>query len=113
MQDQEPNYRITDAPTSLTDDLGVRYRKYVVSMLVRTACFLCFAFIDHWTRWLFIGGAIFLPYIAVVLANAGRESRGPAPDSFVVAPQVPRPPVQLPAIEAEITSVHSPRDEAR
>jgi Protein of unknown function (DUF3099) len=113
VQDQEPNYRITDAPASLTDDLGVRYRKYVVSMVIRTACFLCFAFIDHWSRWLFIGGAVFLPYVAVVLANAGRESRGPVPSSFTVAPQAPRPPEQLPAIEARITSVHSPRDDAR
>jgi hypothetical protein len=113
VQDPQDSYRITDAPTSHSDDLSGRYRKYVVSMLVRTACFLCFAFIDHWSRWLFIAGAVFLPYVAVVLANAGRESRGPAPESFDVRPQAPLAPQQLPAIEAKITSVHSPRDDAR
>ncbi|MEW1958324.1 DUF3099 domain-containing protein [Kineococcus sp. NPDC059986] len=107
---QEETFRITAAPTSHTDDLGVRYRKYVVSMLIRTACFLCFAFIDHWTRWLFIAGAVFLPYIAVVLANAGRESRGPAPDSFDVQPQAPREPEVLPVLEAKVTHVWSPSD---
>lgn len=106
----EETFRITAAPTSHTDDLGVRYRKYVVSMIIRTACFLCFAFIDHWTRWLFIAGAVFLPYVAVVLANAGRESRGPAPDSFDVQPQAPREPQELPVLEAKITHVWSPND---
>ncbi|WP_432512344.1 DUF3099 domain-containing protein [Kineococcus sp. SYSU DK001] len=110
-QHDEGAYRITAAPTSHTDDLGVRYRKYVVSMLVRTACFLCFAFIDHWTRWLFIAGAVFLPYVAVVLANAGRESRAPAPQSFDVTAPPERPAAQLPALEAKITAIHSPRDD--
>ncbi|WP_369068995.1 DUF3099 domain-containing protein [Kineococcus terrestris] len=99
-------YRITAAPTSLTDDLGVRYRKYVISMVIRTACFLIFVFLEHWTRWLFVAGAVFLPYVAVVLANAGRESRGPRPESFDITP--PRP-LDLPAIEARITEVR-PRE---
>lgn len=103
-------YRITAAPTSQTDDLGVRYRKYVISMVIRTACFLLFAFIDHWVRWIFVAGALFLPYIAVVLANAGRESKGPPPASF----EVPREEVQLPAIEARITGVQpGPREQPR
>ncbi|WP_328296014.1 DUF3099 domain-containing protein [Kineococcus sp. NBC_00420] len=113
MQEQEPSYQITAAPTSQTDDMGVRYRKYVISMIIRTVCFLCFAFINHPIRWVFVGGALVLPYIAVVLANAGRESRGPAPDSFDITAPAPRPPEQLPAIEATITSVRSPRDDAR
>ncbi|MCI2237653.1 DUF3099 domain-containing protein [Kineococcus sp. TRM81007] len=101
-------YRITAAPTAHTDDLGVRYRKYVVSMLVRTACFVLFVVIEHWTRWFFVAGAVFLPYVAVVLANAGRESKGPPPESF----SVPTAPVhELPALEARVTSVRSPGDE--
>jgi len=95
-------YEITDAPTSQTDDIGIRYRKYVVSMLIRTACFLLFVFIQHWTRWIFVAGAVFLPYIAVVLANAGRESKGPPPEAF----SVPDLPVrQLPAITATISDI--------
>ncbi|WP_432571843.1 DUF3099 domain-containing protein [Kineococcus sp. SYSU DK005] len=102
-------YRITAAPTAHTDDLGVRYRKYVVSMLVRTACFVLFVVVDHWTRWFFVAGALFLPYVAVVLANAGRESKGPPPESF----SVPTAPVHdLPALEARITAVRSPGDDA-
>lgn len=95
-------YQITDAPTSQTDDIGIRYRKYVVSMLVRTACFLLFVFIHHWTRWLFVAGAVFLPYVAVVLANAGRESKGPPPEAFSVPDQPVR---ELPAITATISDI--------
>lgn len=108
---QDGTYRITDAPTSQTDDIGVRYRKYVISMVIRTICVICFAFIDHWSRWLFVAGAVFLPYIAVVLANAGRESRGPRPESFDVTPPEPPAPRDLPALEAKITGIHSPRDD--
>lgn len=109
---QDGTYRITDAPTSHTDDIGIRYRKYVISMVIRTVCVICFAVIDHWSRWLFVAGAVFLPYVAVVLANAGRESRGPRPESFDVTPAAPAPPRDLPALEAKITNIHSPRDDA-
>jgi len=112
---EDPNrpvsYSITDAPTSHTDDLGVRYRKYVISMLIRTACFLAFVLVDHWVRWIFVAGAIFLPYVAVVLANAGRESRGARPESFEVGPQMQPPPADLPVLEAKITGMHSPQDD--
>lgn len=102
------NYSITDAPTAHSDDLGIRYRKYVISMLIRTGCFLAFVFVDHWIRWFFVAGAIFLPYVAVVLANAGRESRTGRPESFDVTPARPETPPQLPAVEAKITGVFTP-----
>jgi hypothetical protein len=112
---EDPNrpasYTITDAPTSHTDDLGIRYRKYVISMVIRTACFLAFVLVDHPVRWAFVAGAIFLPYVAVVLANAGRESRSARPDTFEVGVQAQQPPPELPVLEARITGVHSPRDD--
>jgi hypothetical protein len=101
----DETYRITTAPTSQTDDIGIRYRKYVVQMVIRTVCFLLFVLVHHWIRWFFVAGAVVLPYIAVVLANAGRESKGPPPESL----SVPAEPVrQLPAIEARITEVRAP-----
>jgi len=98
----DETYRITTAPTSQTADIGIRYRKYVIQMVIRTVCFLLFVLIHHWIRWFFVVGAVFLPYVAVVLANAGRESKGPPPESLTV----PEEPVrELPAIEARITDV--------
>jgi len=102
----DETYRITTAPTSQTADIGIRYRKYVIQMVIRTACFLLFVLVHHWIRWFFVAGAVFLPYVAVVLANAGRESKGPPPESLTV----PEEPVrELPAIEARITDVR-PRE---
>ena len=102
----DETYRITTAPTSQTDDIGIRYRKYVVQMVIRTVCFLLFVLVHHWIRWFFVAGAVVLPYVAVVLANAGRESKSPPPESF----SVPAEPVRdLPAIEARITDVRPPQ----
>ena len=50
--------RITSAPRSRADDIAARQKRYIFSMAVRTVCFL-------------IVGAVFLPYVAVVMANAG------------------------------------------
>ena len=68
-------------------------------MGIRTACVIAAVIIPGWPRWLFLVGAVFLPYIAVVVANAGREktSREPilTPESTRVAlpagPETPRP----------------------
>ena len=43
-------------------------------MMIRTVCFISAIFLPSPYRWFAIGGAIVLPYIAVVVANAGREN---------------------------------------
>ena len=71
MERREPNaVRITDARTSHSDDLHHRQVRYLLSMLVRTACFVAAVVIDSWLRWIFLAAALFLPYVAVVMANA-------------------------------------------
>lgn len=66
-------YRITDAQQGLTPDQSGRARKYMISMAIRTACFLGAVVTTGWLRWALIAGAVLLPYAAVVIANAGRE----------------------------------------
>ena len=46
-------------------------------MSVRTVCVIGAIFIPGWPRWVLIAGAVLLPYVAVVLANAGRENDDP------------------------------------
>ena len=53
--------------------------RYLVSMGVRTACFLLAVVVHGPLRWVFVLAAIVLPYIAVVFANAGRERSLPSP----------------------------------
>jgi hypothetical protein len=70
---------ITVAGSALSDDLPGRQRKYFISMMIRTACFLLAVFTPSPYRWFFLVGAITLPYISVIVANGGRETiRGQA-----------------------------------
>lgn len=83
--------RITTAPPSLADDMAQRTRRYLVQMSIRVVCFVGAVAIDHWTRWLLLLGAVVLPYVAVLLANAGRE-RGTDPGTYLAMPALPGPP---------------------
>lgn len=69
-----PSVRITTAPTSVADDIAGRQRRYLFSMAIRTACVIGAVVVGPGLlRWLLIAGAVLLPYVAVVLANAGRH----------------------------------------
>ena len=69
----ETVYRITNAQSSFLQEQKGRARRYLFSMSLRTICFIAAVLSEGNLRIAFILGAIFLPYIAVVLANAGRE----------------------------------------
>ncbi len=56
-------------------------------MAVRTACVVLAVVTDDGWRWLFVAGAVGLPYLAVVLANAGRE-RVERPDTLIDPPAI-------------------------
>lgn len=73
-------FTITSTAVSHSEELGHRQRRYLISMLVRTACFIAAVAVDGWPRWVFLAAAIFLPYIAVVLANAGVRKKGTSLD---------------------------------
>ncbi|GAA3769687.1 hypothetical protein GCM10022240_22570 [Microbacterium kribbense] len=66
----------TSLPRAPRDDVSSRSTRYLIMMGVRVLCFLLMVFVQPfgWYTWIFGVGAIFLPYIAVVLANAGGES---------------------------------------
>jgi hypothetical protein len=63
---------ITSASQPHSEELRGREFRYVVSMGIRTLCFLlALVFMKTWATWIFLAGAVFLPYVAVVIANAG------------------------------------------
>jgi hypothetical protein len=72
-------YRITAAPYGLAHDQAGRTRRYLVSMGIRTVCFVGAFFAPSPWRWVLVAGAVLLPYVAVVVANAGREPTRDAP----------------------------------
>lgn len=79
-------HRITSAPRSQADDQHARIVKYTVSMAIRAVCLILAFVVTGPMRWVFVAGAVVLPYVAVVLANAGREPTPPPPESPSVPP---------------------------
>lgn len=71
---ENQSFDITSAPKRLSTDLAARQRRYLISMIIRTVCFLLTVFLPDPFRWFALAGAMVLPYVAVVVANAGRET---------------------------------------
>lgn len=83
----EPAQSITSAPEPLGADQARRARRYLIQMGIRVLCFLLavltWSRVPLWVSLVLIVGAVVLPYIAVLFANAGRERRDDAPPGYV------------------------------
>lgn len=85
-------FRITGARASLDEDVRGRQRRYVISMSIRTVSVILAASLWNVERHVAIVALVLgavLPYIAVVIANAGRENAPSLPSTFVTAPMRP------------------------
>jgi hypothetical protein len=86
---------VSGVQSSLTDDVRARTRRYTISMLVRTACVLGAIVAEGPLRWTLFVGALVLPYVAVVMANGGREpNRENRPPPVVLPLRSQLPPVR-------------------
>jgi hypothetical protein len=97
----------TSLPRAPRDAEGSRSTRYLIMMGVRVVCFILMVAVQPygWYTWVFGGAAIFLPYIAVVLANVGQDGKtvhavtperaieAPAPDTSEGPAAQPAPPV--------------------
>jgi hypothetical protein len=68
---------VTQARRPMSEDIRYRQSRYLIMMGIRVVCFVIalVMFMAH-LRWLILipaVGAIFIPYVAVVFANGGRE----------------------------------------
>ena len=87
--------RITTAAASRDEELRHRQRRYVVSMAIRTVCFVAAVLVGSgWLMWLLIVAAVFLPYVAVVMANAADTRSDPftLPAADMHRPELPTAP---------------------
>ncbi len=75
---QEP-IRITTAVRSRNADIAHRQKRYLISMVIRSVCFVGAAVAGAlgigWLWPILIAAALILPYVAVVMANAA-DTRG-------------------------------------
>ncbi|MDO4606275.1 MAG: DUF3099 domain-containing protein [Bowdeniella nasicola] len=92
-------FSITSARRALSEDVDDRNIRYLVSMAIRTACVLGAALVSGYWRWIFVFGAVFLPILAVMVANAGREPAGQIDELADAAP-----PTQLPAAAGPVVT---------
>lgn len=88
----------TSLPRAPRDEVGARSVRYLVTMGIRVACFVLMVVVQPygWYTWVFGAGAIFLPYIAVVIANVGQDAktvRAENPErALPAAPETPTEP---------------------
>ncbi|WP_328746065.1 DUF3099 domain-containing protein [Streptomyces sp. NBC_00285] len=95
-------FRITGARSSLQDDVRGRQRRYVISMTARTVSVVLATTLWNVERHVAIVALVLgavLPYISVVIANAGRENAPSLPSTFVTVPM--RPMIAPPRAEGD------------
>jgi Flp pilus assembly protein TadB len=85
---------ITSARPAHSADIRRREIRYLLSMGIRTVCFVLAIVTGGPLRWTLVAAAVFLPYVAVVLANATDRRSYAGPPAFYVEdrPQLEAPP---------------------
>ena len=66
---------ITSAQPARSVDLHDRQVRYLISMGIRTVCFIGAVIADGPLRWVLVVGAVFLPYVAVIFANTANRRK--------------------------------------
>jgi hypothetical protein len=67
-------HSITDAATAHSEEMRKRMIKYAVAMSIRMVCLILVFVVDGWFKVVPIAGAVFLPWIAVVIANGSDKA---------------------------------------
>lgn len=73
MVENRPPTSVSDAQESADRDYEQRVRRYTISMIIRVVCLLLAFVFTGPLRWVMLGGAVVLPYIAVIIANSRNE----------------------------------------
>jgi hypothetical protein len=67
-------HSITDAATAHSEEMRERMIKYSVAMGIRMVCLILVFVVDGWFKIIPVAGAVFLPWIAVVIANGSDKA---------------------------------------
>ncbi|WP_309068613.1 DUF3099 domain-containing protein [Microbacterium sp.] len=109
----------TSLPVAPEEDAGARVRNYLLTMGIRIACLLLMVLVTPygWYSFVFAAGAIFLPYFAVIGANAAsaRSAAGAErPEVAGIEARTPRvePQDERPAAPTVIRISETPRKPA-
>lgn len=67
-------HSITDAASAHSEDMRQRMIKYALAMGIRMVCLILIFVVDGWFKLVMVAGAVFLPWIAVVIANGSDKA---------------------------------------
>jgi hypothetical protein len=67
-------HSITDAATPHSEEMRQRMIKYAVAMGIRMVCLILIFAVDGWFKLVPALGAVFLPWVAVIIANGGDKA---------------------------------------
>ena len=67
-------HSITDAAAAHSEDMRERMIKYALAMGIRMVCLILIFVVDGWFKLIPVAGAVFLPWIAVVIANGSDKA---------------------------------------
>jgi predicted tellurium resistance membrane protein TerC len=81
----EKTQSVTNLDISPEAERKSRMVRYLIAMSVRVVCIIGGVFVEGWLMWVCFAGAIFLPYFAVIIANAAGNTSGRSAKT-VVAP---------------------------
>lgn len=81
-EEQDKVVSVTDAAPGHSEDLDGRMVRYAWMMSIRIVCFVLAVITPSPWRWLFVVGAVFLPYFAVVMANSQHSTSHKPMDRF-------------------------------
>lgn len=74
------DYDVTSAGVSSEQERNHRMKVYFFMMAIRMACVFSLIWVRGWWVLLAALGGVFLPYLAVVLANQPKNTATPAPE---------------------------------
>ncbi|MFJ5860017.1 DUF3099 domain-containing protein [Pseudarthrobacter sp. NPDC092439] len=69
-------HSITDAAAAHSVDMHKRMVKYALAMGIRMVCLILIFVVDGWFKLIPVAGAVFLPWIAVIIANGSDLAEG-------------------------------------
>ncbi|MDR6636695.1 hypothetical protein J2Y68_000317 [Paenarthrobacter nitroguajacolicus] len=86
-------HSITDAAAAHSEDMRQRMIKYAIAMGIRMVCIILIFVVDGWFKIIAIAGAVFLPWIAVVIANGSDKAEDHSESllDYVAVPEIEKP----------------------
>lgn len=98
----EKTQSVTNLDISPEAERKSRMIRYLIAMSIRVVCIIGGVFVEGWLMWVCFAGAIFLPYFAVIIANAAGNTAGKSAKTVVV------PTLKIEATDFEIVKREKP-----